>query len=137
MSTKKSTKIEMARREDDIIKLMSAGYGRQAISVEIAGMYECTELAAAKQYDKIVKSLKINTPEEKECARAVFMQRYEFLYTTAVEKNNLKTAGEIIDKQSKLLGLYDKDAVREEAPKIQIFGKQPLAVVPKAENEEK
>lgn len=135
MGKKKSTKLEMLEREREIIKLIGLGYGRKAIGTQIASSYKCTELAGCKQYDKVVKSLKIVSSEEREDARSVFMQRYEYLYSEAVSKRNYKTAGDIIDKQSKLLGLYDKDAVKEEAPKIEIFRK-PLAVVPKAENED-
>jgi hypothetical protein len=127
---KKSTKFEMKARETEILKYISEGLSRQEISEKLHRIYKCTPTAAAKQYDKLVKSMKITTVEEKEMARSIFIQRYEFLYKTAVAKNNLKTAGELIDKQSKLLGLYDKDAVKEVAPSITIHPKAKLKVVP-------
>jgi len=127
--SKKSTKEEMKVREGKIIAYMEKGYGRQEISEKISFIYRCTKLAVCKQYDKLVKDMRVTTSEEKESARAVYLNRYEFLYRQAVERNQLKSAGEIIDKQSKLLGLYDKEQTAEKPPKITISPKPKLAVV--------
>lgn len=128
----------MQKRETEILKLISFGYGRKHVCEEIAERFKCTQLAAEKQYDKLLKSLHITDTSQKEDARSVFIQRYEYLFKTAVQNKNLKTASDIIDKQAKLLGLYDKDGMREEAPQIIISGKPDLQVVPgKAENEDK
>ena len=132
----KSTQTQMKRRERRIVELIAQGCTRQEVGDMIAAEFKCTPLAGAKQYDKLIKSLMINTTEDRETQRAVFLTRFEQLFKRALEKENFKTASEIIEKQAKLMGLYDKDAVREAPPSIRITGPKPLEVVPKLVNDE-
>lgn len=128
--SKKSTKTEMIEREDRIVALIGQGMSRKAIGDLIASEYGCTPLAACKQYDNLIKEIQVVTTQERETTRSVLLQRYEHLYREALSRGNYKTASDVLDKQAKLLGLYDRDAVKEEAPKIVIKGKPDLKVVP-------
>lgn len=129
--SRKSTKAEMEKREREILELLSQGFSRGDIGERLAPKYNCTPLAITKQYDKVVKNLRITDEGEKENARAVNLQRFEFLYQQAVREGQKKVAADIIEKHGKLLGLYERGAQKEEVPQIFIQGKPDLAVVPK------
>lgn len=131
MMAKKSTKMEMEEREEKILELVAQGFSRRQIGERISASYNCTHLAACKQYDKLLKNMKNTSDEEKESIRTVLLQRYEYLYRQALANNQVKSASEIIDKTAKLVGLYEKQSGKEEVPEIFISGRSDLKVVPK------
>lgn len=120
----------MAEREEKILDLLSRGFSRNQVGEAISAQYNCTHLAAVKQYDKIVRRARVVGEDEKEDARTVIISRYDFLYQEAVNNGQIKTAADVLEKKMKALGLYDKQAGKEEAPQILITGKPDLTVVP-------
>lgn len=131
---RKSNKVIMAAREKLITELISQGYTRKNIIQIVSEKFETTELSIAKQYDRMIQELKIDSASMREEARIKFMQRFEYLYQLSLKEKKLKTAMDIVERQAKLLGLYDKvTAEKEQAPTIEII-ENDANVLPLKEN---
>ena len=127
----KAGKLEMREREEKILDLIGKGFSRAEISKVLAPEYRVSRQSIEKQYDKTIKSWAKDNSSLKEETKAVYLQQLSDLYKRAYEAGHWKAAGELVEKQAKLHGMYQPKAVEAEKPAtIKIMEKGSLEVVP-------
>lgn len=131
---KRASKKEMAQREQDICQLIAIGLKRTDISDELAAKYKVSKIAIERQYDRIINDWITEEKDKLDLAKAQYIMQLRHLHQKAVEAGQWKTAAEIVEKQAKMMGLYNiKSQTQEDKPEINIVPRS-LTVVPKAEN---
>lgn len=135
----KASKMQMKQREADILELLNQGHSRSDIGKLLCEKYFCTPNAIERQHDNIIKKWVEANKDQVDEAKAQYILRLGHLYQKAYRQGQIKLASDIIEKQAKLMGLYNPKVENiKETPKINIIERNaPLAVVPtkKAEND--
>lgn len=133
---KRAGKSEMAQREQEICALIALGFKRVEIATELATKFKCSKKSIERHYDKIIKTWIDLEKDKLDTAKAQYILQLRHLHKKAVEAGQWKVAAEIVEKQAKMMGIYQPKAQsQEEKPAINIVPRS-LAVVPKAGNDD-
>ena len=125
----KASKLDMAKRENEILDLISKGKRRIEIGKMMCEKWNCSQQAIERQYDKIMEKMVEQTETEREHKRAEILMRMDEICRQAQKDGSFKMALDGLEKQARLYGLYEKHTEKkEEKPPEITFGRRLKAV---------
>lgn len=126
----KATKLELYKREIEIIRMINEGYAKDTMCEELSVKFNCSTRSISDQHRSILKNVMKLADEDRDILRATIMLRNDEIYRKAVTERKYKTALDANVAQAKLGGLFEAVIGESKAPEfIEVSERAPLKVV--------
>lgn len=101
----KGTPLDAQQRLTIILQRLAEGKSRLEIQNELKGKYGISQSTLNSDFLKALAELKKDQANFVSEIKSVIADRYEYLWTAAIDRGDLKTAANVLKQQSSLFGL--------------------------------
>ena len=114
----KATKREMTEREDDILDMLSQGFNKSTICIDLAKKYNVSERTIETQYYNVYNSLNTDFLQKRHEVAAVVYTRKDLIYRKCMEERKYKTALDAVVAIGKMAKLYEGEMLEQKLPDV-------------------